>query len=146
MKKVYKKQVEDLRMFEFPPYITDKEIQMKFFEILTKCISKYKASLPTKESLVYAYMVLYAKGLRTDFINNIIDYFGSVEREFLKDAYDEFYDSGLHVKFDDMIAPLAKDERYNINKIVYLDYVLRHPELIEGMFEIKELEHRFLCG
>ena len=144
--KLYTRDVDKLYMFKTPAYMHNLENFLDFSDIKSRCEITYKISLPSKESLVVAYMILYmgCKELEIPDTQAFIQAFPEATSEFLKDAFYEFYWSKLHINFDKWMEPLIQGNDYNINKIVFLDYVTRHPELLNAMFEIKELKRRIL--
>ena len=144
--KLYTRDIDELYLFEIPAYLHGMENYGKFCDIKNRCRATYKISLPRKASLIIAYMILYmsCKELETPDIQDFMHAFPEATSEFLKDAFYEFRWSGLNINFDKWMAPLIQDNKYDINQIVFLDYVIRHPELLKAMFEIKELENSIL--
>lgn len=139
---VYTREIDDMCMFVEPVYIHYIKDLKRYEDIVNKCKSVYKTSLPTKESLVYAYMILYSgtESLITPQIEDMIKAFRYVRRDLLEDAYSEFFWTEFDISLESWMKPILKDNEYDINKVVFLDYILRHPELLVAMNELNELE------
>lgn len=135
-------QQKDFCMFELPAYVHNVEDAEKFMNLFKDCMLVYKPSFPTKDSLKKAFKVIYQKNRATRKPEEqaIIQMYKFANKGLFKDAIKEYSKSKLCISYAEWMMATINMYDFNLNKIIFVDYLLRHPEMLVAMQKIKGLE------
>lgn len=142
VQQTYNKPVDELHMFDLPDWLYGINNVEIFMNILGDCIATYKPSVPTKKSLHKAFAIIYrtSKYNRGNKENEIMSAYNWAYESVLKDAFKEYLQTDVKIPYGKWMLSSVRIPVFNLKQIVFVDYMLRHPELFVAMKEIKILE------
>lgn len=140
--KPYNRDLFDLYMFDLPDWVVGIENVEVFMDILGGCINTYQPSLPTKQSLSKASRLVYKKNkyTRNRKEQEIMLAYNSVSKEVMKDVFVEYSQMDAVIPYGKWMMSSLHIPVFNLKQVVFVDYMLRHPELFIAMKEIKAFE------